>query len=165
MSDVVLRPAVPADVAQVAAIWTTGWRDGHLEHSPAALVAVRTPESFAERAGDRVADTRVAVVLGETGEEIAGFTMVGTDEVEQVYVASAHRGSGVAGILLADAARRVREAGHPTAWLAVATGNARARHFYAREGWVDEGEFSYPAATTSGVMNVPCHRFTTSGGA
>ena len=102
MIEVALRPATPADADAVARIWREGWRDGHLGHVPAALVEVRNPESFAQRAADRVANTTVAVVDGE----VAGFTMVVGDEVEQVYVSRTHRGSGVAAELLADARAR-----------------------------------------------------------
>ena len=126
MIDVALRPATPADADAVARIWREGWRDGHLGHVPAALVEVRNPDSFAQRAADRVADTTVAVVAGE----VAGFTMVVGDEVEQVYVSRTHRGAGVAPKLLADARRAIGAAGHAVAWLAVATGNDRARRFY-----------------------------------
>src|SRR3954471_24860169 len=123
---VILRPADPADAEAVAEIWRDGWRDGHLGHVPDALVAVRTPESFAVRAGERVADTTVALV----GGGVAGFVMVVGDEVEQLYVARVHRGAGVAGALLTPAERVVREDGYERVWLAVASGNARARRFY-----------------------------------
>ncbi len=151
-----LRPAGPEDADAVAVIWRDGWRDGHLGHVPEALVRVRTPESFRTRAAQRVDDTTVAV----SGEgAVAGFVMVVGDEVEQVYVAADHRGTGVAGHLLAEAVRLVGAAGHPRAWLAVATGNARARRFYERCGWTDEGAFDYPAAVADGSIPVPCHRY------
>lgn len=156
MSEAALRPATPADADAVARIWREGWRDGHLGHVPAALVEVRTPESFSQRAADRVADTTVAVFDGE----VAGFTMVVGDEVEQVYVSRSHRGSGIAAQLLDDAVRTIGDAGHAVAWLAVATGNDRARRFYQRSGWTDEGAFHYAASTDSGSTPVPCHRYT-----
>jgi len=156
MTAPVVRPATPDDAAAVAAIWRDGWRDGHLGFVPDALVAVRTDESFGTRAADRVGDTTVAVV----GAEVTGFVMVADDEVEQVYVSSAHRGSGVAGVLLAAAERQVRENGHTAAWLAVVDGNARARSFYEREGWRDEGVFDYSAAVEDGsTVAVPCRRY------
>jgi len=156
MTTPVVRPAIPDDAAAVAAIWRDGWRDGHLGHVPDALVAVRTDESFDVRAADRVADTTVAVV----GGEVAGFVMVADDEVEQVYVSSRHRGSGVADVLLAEAERQVRESGHPETWLAVVEGNARARSFYERAGWRDEGGFDYEAAVEDGSsVVVPCRRY------
>ena len=158
MAEVLFRPATPEDAGAVAQIWREGWRDGHLGHVPDALVAVRTPESFTQRAADRVGDTTVAIVDGD----VAGFTMVVGDEVEQVYVSRSHRGSGVAAALLEDTRRAVGAAGHPQAWLAVATGNARARRFYERCGWTDAGEFDYAAATESGTTPVPSRRYTVS---
>jgi GNAT superfamily N-acetyltransferase len=155
MSIVDLRPATPDDAPSVASIWRHGWRDGHLGHVPEELVAVRTPESFAARAADRVGDTTVAVV----GDTVAGFIMIVGDEVEQVYVSSDHRGSGVASALLDEAERQVRANGHSTAWLAVVAGNARARRFYERQGWSDEGPFDYPAEGPSGPIAVPVHRY------
>ncbi len=151
----IIRDAVPADAERITDIWAIGWRDGHLEGAPPALVAERTRESFAPRVAASLGSTRVAEVDGV----VAGFTMVHEDEVEQVYVHADFRGTGVAKRLLADAAERVRAAGHPVPWLAVASGNARARHFYEREGWVDRGEFDYDAPLSDGgALPVPCHR-------
>jgi len=156
MSTVTLRPARPSDAPTVATIWYDGWRDGHLGHVPEQLVAIRTEESFGTRAADRVGDTTVAAV----DDAVAGFVMVVGDEVEQVYVSKDHRGTGVAVQLLAEAARQVAANGHQRAWLAVATGNARARRFYARQGWADEGPFDYPATGVDAPIRVPCHRYT-----
>ncbi|MFH8794974.1 GNAT family N-acetyltransferase [Streptomyces sp. NPDC017941] len=150
-----LRPATPADAADVARIWHEGWADGHLGNVPAALVAVRTPHSFGLRAPQRITDTVVAVV----GGAVAGFVMVVDDEVEQVYVAAHHRGTRVSKALLAAAEQRVAERGHSRAWLAVVNGNTRARRFYERNGWTDEGLFEYLAASDSGPIRVPCHRY------
>jgi ribosomal protein S18 acetylase RimI-like enzyme len=150
-----LRGASFDDVEAVASIWRDGWPDGHLGNVPDGLVAARTPESFSSRAAQRVGDTVVAVV----GGAVAGFVMVVDDEVEQVYVSSRHRGTGVAAALLGEAERRVRRNGHERAWLAVVAGNARARRFYERMGWTDEGAFDYPAASTGGTIPVPCVRY------
>jgi GNAT superfamily N-acetyltransferase len=152
---VTLRPATDDDAGAIAQIWSDGWRDGHLGHVPEELVALRTRESFDTRAAARVADTVVADVDGE----VAGFVMVVDDEVEQVYVAATHRGTGLAATLLGEAERLVREGGHARAWLAVVPGNARARRFYERSGWTDEGGFDYPASVERGTLPVPCHRY------
>jgi hypothetical protein len=58
--------------------------------------------------------------------------------------------------LLDDAEERVGAAGHVSAWLAVVPGNARARRFYERRGWADDGPFDYLAP---GGIAVPCRRY------
>ena len=151
-----LRRAGLPDAPAVAEIWWLGWQDGHLGFVPQALVDARTEESFRTRAAERVGDTTVAVVDGA----VAGFVMVVGDEVEQVYVSSLHRGSGVAAALMDEAERQVRANGHGKAWLAVVAGNARARAFYERAGWSDEGPFDYAAAGEGGPIAVPCRRYT-----
>ena len=154
-NDVVVRPATDGDATAVAEIWHEGWPDGHLGHVPPALVEVRTEESFHQRAAERVAHTTVAVA----GDEVAGFVMVVDDEVEQVYLSRRYRGSGIAARLLTEADRQVRHSGHTSAWLAVVEGNVRARAFYERTGWVDDGPFVYAAHTEEGDMDIPCRRY------
>ena len=152
---VTLRPATLDDSTTVAEIWRHGWREGHLGYVPDDLVAARTPESFGERASQRVDDTVVAVV----DDAVAGFVMVVDDEVEQVYVSPHHRGTGVAGVLLAEAERLVGANGHERAWLAVVAGNTRARRFYERNGWTDDGIFDHQAPSATGPITVPAHRY------
>lgn len=139
----------------MAEIWRRGWHDGHHGNVPAELVDVRTDESFAIRSADRVADTTVATV----DDVVAGFVMVVGDEVEQVYVAAEHRGTTVAEALLTAAEEIVAAAGHDEAWLAVVAGNARARRFYERRGWIDGGPFDYAARAAGRPINVPCRRY------
>ncbi len=153
---VALRTARAEDARAIAAIWHRGWQDGHLGLVPHELVHVRTEASFRTRAAERIADTTVATLDGA----VVGFVMVVEDEVEQVYVAAADRGSGVAQVLLGEAERQVGANGHRKAWLAVVAGNARARAFYERAGWVDEGPFDYAAAAEDGPIAVPCRRYT-----
>jgi ribosomal protein S18 acetylase RimI-like enzyme len=151
-----LRAGRPQDADAIGAIWHQGWRDGHLGLVPEKLVAARTEQSFRRRAAEWVSEMTLAEVDGA----IAGFVLVLGDEVEQVYVATGYRGSGVADLLLHEAERLVAANGHAKAWLAVVPGNGRARAFYERNGWRDEGPFLYPAPTGDGPIPVPCRRYT-----
>jgi GNAT superfamily N-acetyltransferase len=150
-----LRPARPEDMAAVADIWHVAWHLAHAGEVPDGLTAARTLEAFHDRTPLRVQDTTVAEVDGR----IVGFTMVAGDEVEQVFVDPAHHGHGVAGLLLAEAEQRVA-AEHDTAWLAVVTGNARARRFYEKHGWVDEGDLPYEVTAGGERFVSPCRRYT-----
>ena len=143
-------------MSAVADLWHEGWHDGHAGHVPEGLTALRTREAFHERAPSRVADTRVAV---GTAGELLGFVMVVGDEVEQVFLARAVRGSGLAGALLGDAERQVAAGGHDEAWLAVVAGNARARRFYEKHGWRDERDLPYEVTAGGRTFVSPCRRY------
>ena len=151
-----IRPAADADMPAVADLWHEGWHDGHAGHVPDGLTAARTLAAFHERTPPRVADTAVAVA--DDGS-LLGFVMVVGDEVEQVFVAPAARGSGLATELLAEAERRVAAGGHSSAWLAVVVGNARARRFYERQGWSDAGDLPYEVTAGGQVFVSPCRRY------
>ena len=99
------------------------------------------------------------MVVAVVDNAVAGFVLVVGDEVEQVYVSVHHRGTGVAAALLVEAERLVAVNGYEHAWLAVVAGNARARRFYERNGWIDTESFDYPAASANGPISVPCHRY------
>jgi putative acetyltransferase len=101
-------------------------------------------------------ETTVAEVDGT----VAGFIMVSGDEAEQVYVDRAFRGSGVAALLLTEAERQIAAGGYDVAWLGVVRGNERAQAFYAKQGWIDEGDFDYPVTALGESFISPCRRFT-----
>ena len=151
-----LRPATHDDAPEVARIWYAGWQEAHLGNVPDELVTARPRDSFDRRAAERGADT----VVAEADGQVAGFVMVQGDEVDQVYLDTGHRGSGMAAALLTAAERAVLASGHRRAWLAVVPGNTRARRFYERRGWHDEGSYEHPAPVGDGHVLVPAHRYT-----
>lgn len=155
MSTPHLRPAVADDMAVVADIWHATWHLAHAGHVPDGLTAARTLEAFHARTPPRVDDTTVAEVDGR----VVGFIMIAGDEVEQVFVDPDHHGTGVAAPLLAEAERQVAAGGHAEAWLAVVTGNARARRFYEKHGWRDGGDLPYEVTAGGTTYVSPCRRY------
>ncbi|MCW2735513.1 GNAT family N-acetyltransferase [Nocardioides sp.] len=151
-----IRPATAADMAAVADLWHEGWHAGHAGHVPDGLTAARTLVAFHERTPARVADTSVAV---SDGGALLGFVMVVGDEVEQVFVGPAARGTGLAAELLTEAERQVAAGGHDEAWLAVVAGNARARRFYEKSGWSDGGDLPYEVTAGGQRFVSPCRRY------
>lgn len=126
-----LRPAQRADTAAIARLWHQGWHDGHAAYAPPELTAFRTLPRFTQRTRDALHLMRVAA----QGPKVLGMTLLRKSEVEQVYIAPEARGAGLAATLLDDAEACLARAGHRRAWLACATGNARARRFYEKRGW------------------------------
>ncbi len=155
MSGVTLRPATVADAAPIARIWREGWADGHEGRVPNVLAAERTPASFDRRAIERISCTWVA----ESAGAVVGFVVVVDAEVEQIYVDRSWRGGEVAERLLRHAEAVIGQGGRRTAWLAVVAGNLRARRFYAKLDWRDQGPFVYHAQTATGTISVPVHRY------
>lgn len=150
-----LRAATEADIPRIAEIWGPAWRDGHLGGVPDELVRMRTPENFVQRSAALHRNATLAVLDGST----VGFVAVRDDEIDQLFVDAAARGSGIADALLRAGEQQIAAAGHPGAWLAVVATNARARRFYERNGWSDGGEFSYTTDAPDGTVEVPCRRY------
>lgn len=158
MTAPLLRPATAGDVDAIADLFHRGWHDVHPGRVPDGLTERRTPEAFRDRVTQRVAETDETTVA-EVDDHVAGFIMVSGDEAEQVYVDRGYRGTGVAGALLTEAERQIAAAGYDVAWLVVVRGNERAQAFYAKQGWVDEGDFDYPVTALGEHFVSPCRRF------
>jgi len=84
----------------------------------------------AERAGRTVG--LVEWEIGPEGDRAAG-------EVHAIHVAPEERGRGVGTVLLVAAVEAMRSLGVRRAILWVLDGNATARRFYERQGWVWDG--------------------------
>lgn len=150
-----VRQAEPAELDVLAALWRDGWQDAHAAILPAALVRDRTPESFRHRLVGAMADVRV---VGPVCAPL-GFCIAHRDELYQLCVCEAARGTGVAASLLADAEARMRTAGVETAWLVCAIGNARAATFYEKQGWRRVGRMISRLTTPDGVIPLEVWRY------
>lgn len=151
----IIRKADAGEIDVLARLWFDGWQDAHAEILPAALARLRTLESFRERLAALLPDTRVADPSGAA----AGFVVVKRDELDQLYVSSKARGTGVAAALMADALTRLRENGARTGWLACAIGNVRAARFYEKAGWTRTGVMTSKLETQEGVFELDVWRY------
>jgi ribosomal protein S18 acetylase RimI-like enzyme len=140
-----VRSADASDLDHLATVWHDGWRDAHLAIVPAALTKLRTLESFRQRLHAALSEVRV---VGPAGAP-AGFSMLEGDELYQLYVSAAARGTGVAAALIDDAEARLAERGFAVAWLACAIGNDRAARFYEKRGWRRVGTMLNQLETTT----------------
>jgi GNAT superfamily N-acetyltransferase len=121
-----VRKPGEAEFPALARMWHDAWHDGHDGLVPAALIALRNYDRFLRRLPDLGDRIRVA---GPDGEPL-GLCVIKGDEIDQLFVARAARGSGLAARLLADGEARLRAAGVTLARL------ARAIRFYEKHGWL-----------------------------
>lgn len=150
-----VRPAEEIEIDYLARLWYDSWQDAHAEIVPAELTRLRTLDSLRERLRNSVADVRV---VGPTGAPV-GFHVVKGDELYQLYLSAAARGSGVAAALIADAEARLAESGVETAWLACAIGNERAARFYEKCGWHRVGTMVSELETSEGRFSLEVWRY------
>ncbi|WP_028643396.1 GNAT family N-acetyltransferase [Nocardioides sp. URHA0020] len=138
-----LRAAVPADAEAGAALHVACWREAYTPYADPALLAERlaTPDRF-ESAWRRQLVDGPPRVLAEADGELVGFAVVGDGrdpdaptprELYAIYLRAAWWGTGL-GQQLWDAVRPEQAC---SLW--VLEDNARARRFYARNGFVADG--------------------------
>lgn len=142
----------------LASLWFEGWRDAHAALVPDDLVRRRTLETFRARIEAGRDTVRLAVADGAPAVPL-GFTMLKGDEMNQLFVARAARGTGLAALLIAEAEARLLAAGVATAWLACLIGNDRAARFYEKQGWHRAGTFMSKLETPEGVYPVEVWRY------
>ena len=149
------RNADAAEIDQIAQVWYDAWQDAHAAIVPAELTRLRTLESFRQRIADALADVRV---VGAPNEPV-GFCLLKGDELYQLFVAAASRGTGAAVTLIDDAEARLRTRGVQTAWLACAIGNDRAARFYEKRGWQRVGVITSTLDALGQPMNLDVWRY------
>ncbi len=160
--DWALRPLAVEDCDELGRVHMAVWRDAYAGLMPADYLAGLSDEDCAARwresaARPAEAPEHVLVVVGSDGR-LAGFGSAGPSrdedaptewELYAVNLVNAARGTGVADRLV-DELLGARDA---TLW--VIEGNARARAFYTRRGFVDEGgRAEHPATRTPEIRMV-----------
>ena len=149
----VIRPALPADAATLAALaaatFPLACPPHTTEQAKADFIATHLSEhSFA----GYLADAGRALYVAEVDGQPTGYTMVvfgepadadvaaaltvrPTAEVSKLYVLPAQHGAGVASALMDAAVDTARARGAAGAWLGVNQENARANRFYEKSGF------------------------------
>jgi len=130
-----IRTPSPDESEALAQLWYDAWQDAHARILPEDFTRARTLANFRERLRATWPGLRVAGLAGAP----AGLCAIKHDELWQLFVSAAARGTGVARALLADGEQRLAAAGVKTAWLSCAIGNDRAARFYEKCGWVRAG--------------------------
>jgi len=133
----------------VAEVSVAAWRVAYEGVMPQEFLDGRDPARLAEGMRRVWADPgrTEQVLVAEQEGRVVGFAVHGPDRDEpsstgELVALNVHPevfGTGVAARLLGAAQQELRRAGFTRAVLWVVPANARARRFYAREGWTHDG--------------------------
>jgi GNAT superfamily N-acetyltransferase len=143
-----LRDARRGDELAVAEVHVRSWQDGYREIMPAEFLAALDPRDRAARYEFEGGEEAPTTVVAISEDEVIGFVTfcpsrdedaIGMGEIVSLYVDPGRYRGGVGRLLMAEARRRMREAGFEEAVLWVLQGNHRAIEFYEREGWRADG--------------------------
>ena len=145
LAAVTIRRARPADAHALAAVHVRSWQAAYRDLLPADFLAGLSVADRAERWRTRLRDEPAGTVVAEVGGELVGFASVGPSrdadlspaewlELNTIYLLPETWGTGLAGRLLAAALVAQRRY-----FLWVFEGNARARAFYRKAGFLPDG--------------------------
>ena len=145
-----VRAATVEDVEAIAGISVRGWRFAYRGHVPDEILDGLSEEERARGWGERVrhpGDTRAWVVEREGSVVGFAFTGPGRDpdlpptagDVYALYVEPAAVGTGLGRELLARAVDDLRKRGFQPIVVWVLRENERARRFYERTGFREDG--------------------------
>lgn len=132
-----IRSAEEADRPIIARLHADSWRDAYREYLSPGYYA-----DLDQRLGRHWQELEIGVrdiLLLAEGEEPLGFLFARDGDpafINTLHVLPGLRSRGTGAALMAEAARRMQEAGRTSAYLDVITGNQRAIAFYQRLGGV-----------------------------
>jgi ribosomal protein S18 acetylase RimI-like enzyme len=178
-----VRAAGPDDAGDLTRVHTASWQWAYAGIVPAAYLddldatlATRTRSRRAALADPRPGTATLVAVDDDVGSGVVlGFVSVGPyrvgqdpdhiiageGEVRAIYVAPERAGAGVGSALLRAGLDRLEAAGLTPVRLWVLADNVRARAFYARFGFVADGEAgSFRVDVDRGHVELPEVRLT-----
>lgn len=148
------RDATPDDAPAIARLGARSFFEtfGHL-YDPADLAIFLQNHSVARWRAD-LCDPAFAIRVGEEDGALGAYAKVGPTslpfeprgksiELRAFYVLAPWHGTGAAQQLMEWVLAEVRRQGAEHVYLSVFVDNHRARRFYARYGFVDEGPYAF----------------------
>ena len=164
---VTVRPARPDDAPGLGDVHVAAWRAAYRGVMPSEFLDGLQAGTVADRWARALTTRPMPVLVAEDGGGVVGFATYGPQEPEEesrdgarpdetaaedgsqgsaplgrLYAINLHPdafGTGAGTALLTRAEEGLADLGFASAVLWVVPGNARARRFYERQGWVHDG--------------------------
>lgn len=159
MSDWSIAALAEGDVEELARVHVAVWQEAYAGIMPADYLASLDPVRFARRRRELMAERAAeqTLIARDEAGAIVGFAAFGPsrdeppvvpDELYAINLLARTHGTGLADELL----ELATAGGTCTLW--VVTDNHRARRFYTRHGFVDEGGRQEHAATGTAELRM-----------
>ena len=149
----VIRPAEVGDAGQIGLIHVRSWQSAYRGKIPQDHLDGLDP---AERAGrwrrtlETIDRSRASILVADSGAGVIGFAGYGpsrdadadpgrTGQLATIYLLPQAWGTGTGRELMAAAVGGLAALGYAEATLWVLDSNDRARRFYAKAGWAEDG--------------------------
>ena len=132
-----IRTARDTDRAAIASVQTESWQDTYADQLPAAYRNSGLEADLHAHWKSTTMEPGDLVLVSETDGAIEGFIAVWCRPdpfIDNLHVRPAARSGGLGAALMREAARRLRGAGHDSAFLWVVADNTAAVRFYERLG-------------------------------
>jgi diamine N-acetyltransferase len=151
---IAFRNAAPSDAHALAELGRRSFVEtfGHLYSAEdlTAFLDNHSEESWAQE----LSDPAFAVRIGETGGKAVAYAKIGPPklpfeprgtavELRQFYLLSGWHGTGASREMMSWVIDEARRRGGDDLYLSVFIDNARARAFYAKYGFVEEGRYAF----------------------
>jgi ribosomal protein S18 acetylase RimI-like enzyme len=141
-----IRPARPEDAAAIAEVHVRTWQVAYEHVFGAERLALLTAERRLPMWREILSNDAITAFVAEDGSQIVGLATVGPSreddaegELYAIYVEPNAWGTAAGPELMRAGLDVFRQDGYRAAILWVLGDNPRARHFYEREGWHDDG--------------------------
>lgn len=157
LSDVIIRPAQPADVQALAALARVTFYEAYDTLTRPSDLDAYTAEHYSlTQIARELADPRLAIWLGLHGEEAVGFLQLAVVappsevkgrrplKLDRLYLRKSAWGLGLGRRFMELMLRTAAERGHDSVWLSVWEKNPRALRFYQNWGFIDIGWEIFP---------------------
>jgi ribosomal protein S18 acetylase RimI-like enzyme len=147
---IIVRRASPDDAAAIAAVEVRSWRAAYRDLMPEAYLSALSEADKTNNWRDNLAKHGAAgrkrVCVAVRDGDVCGFVRVGPDpdpgdvgHLYLMYVLPEYWSRGVGLMLMGAGMSELRDLGMREAFLWVLRGNVRARRFYERQGWTQDG--------------------------
>ena len=145
----ITRKATVADVKDISRIYALSWKTAYVGLVPQRFLDTIDDERWVEKFRRDIGDGTLQALMicdGDTPVGCAAFgasrdeKMQGFGEIVSIYLHPNYFGKGYGEALLKATVAALRQQGYERIYLWVLRENARARRFYEKQGFADNGE-------------------------